>query len=688
MGEAQGVTDGWWGMATEAELEHWTRLANAPGTPTDVLYSIAYHVPSLRATVLMHANCSAQLAEWIRSVESPIDAAPQSAPEPTAHGLVAAPGPVAAQAVPASPDARAADHPPRRSVGAFAVAACALLALIGGVSLGVAGVSIASSSAASAPSKNGNAPDQPNADESQGATANDDSGSVGGEGAQPVADDDSAAQHPTVLVLDASGSMVRENADGISRMQQARKAAAAAVTALPANAQVGLLAFGTGTGNTEREAKAGCRDVKTLVELGPLDRPTMLAAIDGLRASGYTPLGRSLQAATRELNGTGTIVLVSDGVDVCEPPACEVAAELRAQHPQLTINAVGFAVDGDEAAQAQLGCIGRVGGGGFVSASNTEQLAARMRLATNPDAAAAALRSTGYGPVELGMSVDEVTALEPTALEVDRYKKNDVLYIVVECAWATFEFRDGELASITPIAKVGTAEGLRLGDDVSMARTLYGKKVDAGQDDLGNYEVYESAPGTTNGYRVYAQAGSVRLIVVCGCVPIRTDTRGIGSWTADENGVGPIRVGMTLDELTADVPWVRATRFDEYGYAMLYDRDNLQIIAEESHSKPGTIGRVTVQTAVNGPVPEGPTIGALGLGASEALVRATFPGGSGETNVSSGTLLHYRVSTTSDRLLSFLLDFDYSGQPEYGQRTLRSFRVGQSGNEWDRWDWR
>ncbi|QPE04981.1 VWA domain-containing protein [Microbacterium schleiferi] len=76
---------------------------------------------------------------------------------------------------------------------------------------------------------------------------------------------------PTIIILDASGSMIRETSPGVTRMDVAKQATVATIDALPDNAEVGLLVFGTGTGNTDAERAAGCQDVKTL---SPSNRPT------------------------------------------------------------------------------------------------------------------------------------------------------------------------------------------------------------------------------------------------------------------------------------------------------------------------------------------------------------------------------------------------------------------------------
>ncbi len=109
--------------------------------------------------------------------------------------------------------------------------------------------------------------------------------------------------------------------------------------------------------------------------VGPLDRPGLGAAIDGLTPRGYTPIARALQVAAEELprEGPRSIVLVSDGVDTCAPPQpCDVARTLAGQGVDLVVHAVGFGVD-DEA-RAQLSCIAQAAGGTYTDAPDASAL--------------------------------------------------------------------------------------------------------------------------------------------------------------------------------------------------------------------------------------------------------------------------------------------------------------------------
>jgi Ca-activated chloride channel homolog len=196
---------------------------------------------------------------------------------------------------------------------------------------------------------------------------------------------------PVMVVLDASGSMNEADAPG-PRIEAAKKAVRDLVAALPNGAPVGLMAFGTGTGSSAAEKAAGCRDIRRLVAVGPLDRPAFARAAGGLRASGYTPIGESLRAAARELPAEGprSIVLVSDGEDTCAPPQpCQVAEELKASGVDLVVHTIGFKVN--SAARAQLACIASATGGTYREATSGASLGtvltSRVQRAVRPYAA-------------------------------------------------------------------------------------------------------------------------------------------------------------------------------------------------------------------------------------------------------------------------------------------------------------
>jgi Ca-activated chloride channel homolog len=180
---------------------------------------------------------------------------------------------------------------------------------------------------------------------------------------------------PTMVVLDASGSMTGADPAGGTKMDAAKQAVHTFLDAAPDGAPVGLAAYGTATGNSDAERAQGCQDVTVVNPVGPLDRAGLGTAVDRITPRGYTPIGRSLQVAAQELpqEGPRSIVLVSDGVDTCSPPEpCEVVRTLAGQGVDLVVHAVGFGVDAE--ARAQLSCIAQATGGTYTDAPDADAL--------------------------------------------------------------------------------------------------------------------------------------------------------------------------------------------------------------------------------------------------------------------------------------------------------------------------
>ncbi|WP_249357829.1 vWA domain-containing protein [Nocardia cyriacigeorgica] len=194
---------------------------------------------------------------------------------------------------------------------------------------------------------------------------------------------------PTMLVLDASGSMLADDPSGGTKMEAAKTAVRTFIASAPDASRVGLTVYGTETGNSEADKAAGCRDVRVLQPAETIDKAALTSAVDQIVPRGYTPIGTSLRTAHDALpkQGPRSIVLVSDGLDTCTPPdPCEVAAELEAEGTDLVVHAIGFGVD--EASRAQLTCLAQRTGGTYTDAVDGKALEQAL-----PRVSAAALRN-------------------------------------------------------------------------------------------------------------------------------------------------------------------------------------------------------------------------------------------------------------------------------------------------------
>ena len=201
------------------------------------------------------------------------------------------------------------------------------------------------------------------------------------QGTQHVAQADGNA--PTMVILDASGSMLAQDVDGKTRMAAAKEALTGFLNDVPDNAPLGLMTYGTKTGSSDAEKAAGCKDVTLLSAPGQRTAKSLVGDIQGITPRGYTPIGLSIQQAVQQLpkQGPKSVVLVSDGIETCAPPpVCDIAYELKREHPNLLIHTVGFKVD--DAARTELSCVAQATGGTYTDADSAEALRSTLTTVT------------------------------------------------------------------------------------------------------------------------------------------------------------------------------------------------------------------------------------------------------------------------------------------------------------------
>ena len=171
-----------------------------------------------------------------------------------------------------------------------------------------------------------------------------------------------------ILVLDASGSMWGQ-IDGKSKMEIAKDVVGKVVGNWKPEDELGLVAYG------HRE-KGSCTDIEVLREPGKLDAADYMSAVNALTPKGKTPMTAAVRMAAEALKYTekkATVILVSDGLETCDPNPCAVAGELEKLGVELTVHTVGFGLD-DKGAVAQLKCLAEKTGGTYTTANNASEL--------------------------------------------------------------------------------------------------------------------------------------------------------------------------------------------------------------------------------------------------------------------------------------------------------------------------
>ena len=77
-------------------------------------------------------------------------------------------------------------------------------------------------------------------------------------------DGEGSSDSKAMLILDASSSMLEEDADG-SRIDAAKQAANDLVESLPGTANMGLMVYGANESDAPDNRDVGCKDIETLV---------------------------------------------------------------------------------------------------------------------------------------------------------------------------------------------------------------------------------------------------------------------------------------------------------------------------------------------------------------------------------------------------------------------------------------
>lgn len=170
-----------------------------------------------------------------------------------------------------------------------------------------------------------------------------------------------------LFILDASGSMAGR-IDGKAKMDVAKGVMTDLIDGLPDSVNVGLEVYG-------HRSKGDCNDIETMVEVGAINKQTLIDKINTIQPKGKTPIAKSLQTAGEKLGSSEdqtTIILVSDGEETCEGNACTYVKDLREKGINVKVHVVGFDVGQKE--KEQLSCIAEAGGGRYYTANNADQL--------------------------------------------------------------------------------------------------------------------------------------------------------------------------------------------------------------------------------------------------------------------------------------------------------------------------
>ncbi|MFZ5961431.1 vWA domain-containing protein [Thalassococcus sp. BH17M4-6] len=176
----------------------------------------------------------------------------------------------------------------------------------------------------------------------------------------------------TILVLDASGSMWGQ-IDGTAKISIAQTVIGDLLGTLPEGQALGLTAYGHRT-------KGDCSDIETLVAPGAATRDAIAQAVNAVQPKGKTPMTDAVRMAAEALRygeEKATVILVSDGIETCNPDPCAAARALEETGVDFTAHVIGFDV-ADPEALAQMQCLADETGGQFLTAANAAELGSAL----------------------------------------------------------------------------------------------------------------------------------------------------------------------------------------------------------------------------------------------------------------------------------------------------------------------
>jgi len=186
------------------------------------------------------------------------------------------------------------------------------------------------------------------------------------------------------IVFDGSGSMWGQ-IDGKTKIEIAREAMGDVLGNLPADLELGLLAYG------HRE-KGKCSDIELVVPPAAGTADAILSAANSINPKGKTPLSASVRQAADILKFTedkATVILVTDGIETCNADPCALGKELSELGVNFTAHVIGFGLTEEEG--RQVACLAENTGGLYIQAGNASELSDALSAAVEVETEAVAV---------------------------------------------------------------------------------------------------------------------------------------------------------------------------------------------------------------------------------------------------------------------------------------------------------
>ncbi len=219
-----------------------------------------------------------------------------------------------------------------------------------------------------------------------------------------------------LIIFDASGSMWGQ-IEGKAKIEIARDVVSNLVKELPADTELGLMAYG-------HRRKGDCADIELLIPVGKVDRSAFVKTVAEIMPKGMTPITASLELAAESLGykeQKATVILVSDGLETCDADPCAAAKKLEQLGVDFTAHVIAFDLMPEET--EKLRCIADATGGKFFPASDAASLKDALDFAVGATAEKSAPPAEDHRAVKLTAPDTAIAGSEiPVSWEADELK--------------------------------------------------------------------------------------------------------------------------------------------------------------------------------------------------------------------------------------------------------------------------
>ena len=180
------------------------------------------------------------------------------------------------------------------------------------------------------------------------------------------------------IILDASGSM-KLPLGKKTRWATALDVLKEVVEKLPDDFNVGLRVYGHREASTSPRT---CTDSQLVLPIAKLNRAALLAAANGLKPRGETPLVYSVLQTASDLKTArgGMVIVITDGEESCKGDPQAAVKQLQASGVDVTLNVVGFTLT-DKKVRGQLTTFAEATGGRYYAAQSGDALARAVLMA-------------------------------------------------------------------------------------------------------------------------------------------------------------------------------------------------------------------------------------------------------------------------------------------------------------------